>query len=396
MDFGTKIGLGGDALKKYQRFSENQKVRSHGSRSGEAVYAERAKFKTSGRTSVLTQRRPTALAVACALTLTFVPASLTWAASSLTTSLSTPAASSEDSEASQVGDGPDISMASVTKTPSTPVRLYHRRARPVVRSAARAKPLPSRSGGDLSSGVGSVVGRLAVVMADNTPIRAGREREGRVLSLVPKGQNLAISGETPTDYAVLMIDHSLGYIAKDSVQLLNYQVVSDASTDTLGQRMVQEAETYLGVTYVWGGNTRAGIDCSGFVKAVYAANGIVLPRVSGDQAAVGYDVPHNVAAGDWQQWAPGDRLYFACHHPRIDHTGMYIGNGLFIHASVGHNNQVAIDRVDNAYYSAHLVAVRRSQELLGEPAMPGDAASQAPEPDAPTNYPSVDSESGQE
>ena len=107
-------------------------------------------------------------------------------------------------------------------------------------------------------------------------------------------------------------------------------------------------------------------------------------------------MPHDVAAGDWQQWVPGDRMYFACHHPRIDHTGMYIGNGLFIHASVGHSNQVAIDRVDNAYYSKHLVAVRRSQELLGEPAMPGDGSAQATLANAPTNYPSNDPEADQQ
>jgi len=283
-----------------------------------------------------------------------------------------PAASAAvDSEASQAGSGPYVSLAAAAASPATShsTRHYHRRTR---HAAARtARTLPSR-GMDAVDTTGSVVGRLAVVMGVNTPIKAGRERGGRVLSVCPKGQSLAISGETPTDYAVLMIDHSIGYIAKDSVQLLNYQVVSD--TDTLGARLVQTAQTFLGVPCVWGGNTREGIDCSGFVKAVYVANGMDLPRFSGDQAMIGYDVPHDVSAGDWTQWVPGDRMYFACHHPRIDHTAMYIGNGLFIHASVGHSNQVAIDRVDNAYYSAHLVAVRRSPQLLNEPAMPGNGA----------------------
>jgi hypothetical protein len=192
---------------------------------------------------------------------------------------------------------------------------------------------------------------------------------GRVISICPKGQYLAINSETPTAYGVLMVDRSIGYISKSDVQLLDYQVVNNqpsssesgaAADGSLGQRLVQEAFTYLTVPYLWGGDTRSGIDCSGFVKAVFESQGMSLPRVSRDQATVGYDVPLN----DVSQWMPGDRMYFACHHPEIDHTAMYIGNGKFIHASAGHGHQVAIDSVYNAYYSRHLIAVRRSTELV--------------------------------
>ncbi len=342
----------------------------------------------------MTQRRPAALAAACSLILTTLSPALTWAApdtpSRISITVSSPKA---DSEASEEGDDSATSAAPAASSnkfaAKTPAHRYYRRTRrtAVRRSAPR---LPSR-GAD-GTGSANVVGRLATVLSDNTQIRAGRERANRVLSVVGRGQNLAISGETPSDYAVLMIDRSLGYVPKNAVQLLNYQVVTDSPSLTLGQRLVEASQSYLGVPYVWGGNTKEGIDCSGFVKAVYESMGLILPRVSGDQAAVGYDVPHNVSAGDWTQWAPGDRMYFACHHPRVDHTAMYIGNGLFIHASMGHNHQVAIDRVDNVYYSSHLVAVRRSPELLREPPMPGDAAQMASTPPPP----SLDSEANQQ
>lgn len=223
-----------------------------------------------------------------------------------------------------------------------------------------------------TSAQATVVGRLAQITSQSAQIRGGRDRGGRVLSVCPQGQYLAITTQTSSSYGVLMADRSIGYIAKADVRLLAYQVVNNQPTSTeqgsaqatpddgsLGSRLVQQAFTYLSVPYLWGGESRDGIDCSAFVRAVFESEGLSLPRVSRDQATVGYDVPRENVA----EWMPGDRMYFACHHPEIDHTAMYIGNGEFIHASAGHGHQVAIDSVYNSYYSAHLVAVRRSVEL---------------------------------
>lgn len=314
--------------------------------------------------------RPAILLAACLSACTLFSQTLP-AAADLSSSL----AVSADSEASQ---------AAPASTASVGARHYHRSHRASRRSSARA--LPSRGIVSPSEAAASVVGRLARVTSSQAVIVAGREAAGRVLSVCPNGQYLALSGETATQYAVLMVDHSIGYVAKSDVELLDYQVVNAAPDPSnagsaeeagqagqtggpLGMSLVQTAMGYLGVHYVWGGTTAAGIDCSGFVRAVYAAHGIGLPRVSGDQATVGYDVPKH----DWSKWVPGDRMYFACHHDRIDHTGMYIGDGLFIHSSMGHGQQVAIDHVDGAYYAQHLVCVRRSRELLGDAPAPGPA-----------------------
>ncbi|MGI4788260.1 MAG: C40 family peptidase [Janthinobacterium lividum] len=299
-----------------------------------------------------------------------------------------------DSEASQAASG--------SVTTSAPHFYHHRH---YSRHSSSSRSLPSRGIVSPSEAAVSVVGRLALVTSDKAVIIAGREASGRVLSVCPKGQYLALSGETPTQYAVLMIDHSTGFVAKSDVQLLDYQVVNNASDapgdgstgsstipndGSLGAQLVQTAQGYLGVPYVWGGNTAAGIDCSGFVKAVYAAHGISLPRVSGDQATVGYDVPR----GDWSKWVAGDRMYFACHHARIDHTGMYIGGGYFIHSSMGHGQSVAIDRVDGAYYAQHLVCVRRSRELVGDAPAPGPVSQTASANSAPSSS-NEDAESSQ-
>ncbi len=277
---------------------------------------------------------------------------------------------------------------------------FHRKTTRRSSASRSARSLPSRGIVSPSEQAASVVGRLAQVTSDKAAIVGGRETGGRVLSVCPKDQYLAISGQTPTQYAVLMIDHSIGLINKSDVKLLDIPVATttpDAIGDgsalalgggPLGQALVRSAQGYLGVPYVWGGTTAAGIDCSGFVRAVYNANGLSLPRVSGDQAQVGYDVPKN----DWSKWLPGDRMYFACHHPRIDHTAMYIGGGYFIHASMGHGQAVAIDRVDGEYYAKHLVCVRRSPQLVSDAsAAPGpQAASSASSSDSYANDPEAD------
>jgi cell wall-associated NlpC family hydrolase len=205
------------------------------------------------------------------------------------------------------------------------------------------------------------MGRLAVVTVDDAPINAPREDYGRLLSRCPKGTNIVVTGEATNYYSVIMSNYTIGFILKKNVELLPLEVSSPLAGGPLAASIRATALRYLYVPYVWGGNTTDGIDCSGLVKAVFSANGIELPRTAAEQANQGYQVPLT----DVAQWLPGDRMYFQCHHSYIDHAGMYIGNGWFIHSSIG-NNGVNVTRVDSPYYWSHLVAVRRSPQLVSD------------------------------
>jgi len=81
------------------------------------------------------------------------------------------------------------------------------------------------------------------------------------------------------------------------------------------------AMQYLGVPYVWGGASTAGMDCSGLVMVVYAQLGISLPHFAAAQYGFGTPVPRD-------QLQPGDLVFF----DGLDHVGIYVGGGQMIHA----------------------------------------------------------------
>jgi cell wall-associated NlpC family hydrolase len=109
------------------------------------------------------------------------------------------------------------------------------------------------------------------------------------------------------------------------------------------------AETYLGVRYRWGGADRNGMDCSGFVQRVFdEAQGMQLPRSSAAMARYGKKV-------DKDELRPGDLVFFK--RVRIDHVGIYMGDGYFIHSQSGLG--VTYTRLDAHYFSSHYAGAKR-------------------------------------
>lgn len=91
---------------------------------------------------------------------------------------------------------------------------------------------------------------------------------------------------------------------------------------------VQTALSYVGTPYVWGGESRQGVDCSGLVALALIAAGKRPPRVSYQQAAMGSRVALNqLRPGDLVAWENNPR------QPGADHIAMYIGNGKIVEAA---------------------------------------------------------------
>lgn len=96
--------------------------------------------------------------------------------------------------------------------------------------------------------------------------------------------------------------------------------------------ILEEAKTYLGTPYRYGGSTRKGIDCSAFVLSVFGAvAGLKLPRVAASQALEGEKI-------EKENLKKGDLIFFSKGKGRISHVGIVYnvdegGNIQFIHAS---------------------------------------------------------------
>lgn len=91
-------------------------------------------------------------------------------------------------------------------------------------------------------------------------------------------------------------------------------------------RLEEAAQDWFGVPYKWGGSSKEGVDCSGFVQNLYReAFSIRLPRVTETQVQTGSKVSR-------EEVQPGDLVFFRP-EDEYNHVGVYLGEGTFVHAS---------------------------------------------------------------
>ena len=133
----------------------------------------------------------------------------------------------------------------------------------------------------------------------------------------------------------------------------DYEIPPDALTDSTFAAMIQEAEKYLGMAYVWGGSSPStGFDCSGFVSWVINHSGWSVGRL-GAQGLFNTCTP--ISPGNAQ---PGDLIFFTGTYDSpgpVSHVGIYVGGGYMIHCG----NPISYADITKTYWVNHFYSFGR-------------------------------------
>ncbi len=131
----------------------------------------------------------------------------------------------------------------------------------------------------------------------------------------------------------------------------------------LPDNIENEISKFFGISYRLGGDGSTGIDCSALVKKVYSDMfGISLPRSSSEQSRLG-----NLDTVARDELKTGDLVFFGQNRKKVNHVGMYLAGGHFLHAA--RTEGVTISKLDESYWKSRFMFSKRFRglEMVEEP-----------------------------
>lgn len=237
------------------------------------------------------------------------------------------------------------------------------KAKTTKKSDKAVKENKHKSGEDIK------LGTYAMVIADIAYIYKQPKQGSNVLGLVSYQDVVIVKEKNNNFYGILLEDgKSIGWLLSGQLKHYDVEVWAKQNPDLPDKgirgyakervpqsNIILQSFNYLRTPYVFGGTSvTRGMDCSAFVRDIFKkVYGISLPRTARQQATVGIDVPKNQAS-----MKIGDRLYFRYKNSYIDHTGIYVGNGYYIHCNSSKHG-VSIDYLWDKRPSSKLVSVKR-------------------------------------
>ena len=221
---------------------------------------------------------------------------------------------------------------------------------------------------DESIGTGTING-------EDVNVRSAPNLTAEVITRFDKGAKVEVFERSADWYRIGISDDKYGWVFSKYIlireSIASRGIVDDTVPDTgspavetpdnsqeaqtTQQKLIQYAKKYLGVKYVYGGASPKGFDCSGFVKYVYEHFSINLERTAEDQSKHGIRVKR-------ENLQIGDLVFFDTNggNNAIEHVGIYIGSGKFIHSSSGRTkHKVVISDMSDGFYNDCYMTARR-------------------------------------
>lgn len=144
-------------------------------------------------------------------------------------------------------------------------------------------------------------------------------------------------------------DSSNDETSTEEVSTSSSKTVEEVPTPAASGSIIGNAQSLIGVKYVYGGSTPAGFDCSGFTAYAFQRAGISLPR----SAAAQYGASKRISQSEVK---PGDLIFFS-QSGSIDHVGIYLGGGRFIGSQT--STGVAVASFTSGYWSRYVAGFGR-------------------------------------
>jgi cell wall-associated NlpC family hydrolase len=133
--------------------------------------------------------------------------------------------------------------------------------------------------------------------------------------------------------------------------------ITSELSPALPEGMEDEISKFFGLRYRLGGDGNGGIDCSALVQKVYSdVFGVDLPRSSSQQSRL-----DNLDSVTEHELRTGDLLFFGPQRKRVNHVGMYLAGGYFLHAA--RSEGVTISRLDEGYWKSRWMFSKRVRGL---------------------------------
>lgn len=210
-------------------------------------------------------------------------------------------------------------------------------------------------------------GETPAPQALSSIVRKSASFTGYNIGRMEDGTMLTVLGEKGSFYKIDCYDMT-GYIAKEQVlhtedgkYYVNCQADSSetvAMTYTehsaalqLRHAVIQQAKNKLGCPYVYGATGPRAFDCSGLMQYIFEKNGITLHRGSSGQLQDGIIVAkEGLQTGDLVFFKTPGEVY------PTSHVGIYVGNGMIIHAG---NGSVRYDKLDTGWCARYYLCARR-------------------------------------